>query len=69
MEREFERYCEQVMKSMHILLALIIIGLHEQIWPSLSGRRPCEVIPGPTARPQYLQIVLFSCLLYSELTN
>jgi len=40
-----------------------------QTWPSLSGHRPCELVPGPTAMPQYPQIVLFSCVFPSDLTN
>ena len=41
----------------------------EQTCPSLSGHRPCELARGPTAMPRYPQIVLFSCLLRSQLTN
>ena len=41
----------------------------EQTWPSLSGHRPYKLAPGQTAMPQYPQIVLFSCVLPSDLAN
>ncbi len=59
------RYCSRSMQKQ-------IVGVH-RFRVHRSGlsffRWPCELAPGPSAMPQYPEIVLFSCVLPSELTN